>query len=155
MFWEWKFWGDNMMMGLIYIWCLIRNFMGVKVLRRQYAAPAAAQFKCQFPAPPIPGEHCFILQRQYCFHDLKNTCKHIQRFSKTTTTDNWLCNIGLQRRTSQTTSWTTLSSEESFQPLFVEPLARRSALQESSMFQMKIQPTVYSVDYVSESFSCQ
>ena len=138
-----------MMMGLIYIWCPIRNFVGVKVLKRQYASPAAAQFKCQFPAPPIPGEHCFILQRQYCLHALVNT------FSKTTTTDIGFWNICLQRRTSRTTSWTTLSTEGSFQPLFVEPLARRSALQESSMFQMKIQPTVYSVDYVSESFSCQ
>ena len=127
-----------MLMGLIYIWCLIRNFVGVKVLKRQYAAPAAAQFKCQFPAPPIPGEHCFILQRKYCLHALENT------FSMTTTT-----NIGLQRRTSRTTSWTTLSSEGSFLLLFVEQLTRRSALQESSILWKKIQPTVYSVDYVT------
>ena len=115
-----------MMMGMINIWCLGRNFVGVKVLKRQYAAPAAAQFKCQFPAPPIPGEHCFILQRKYCLHALENT------FSTTTTT-----NIGLQRQTSRTTLWTTLCSEGSFQLLSVEPLARRSALQESSMFKRK------------------
>ena len=35
--------------------------------RRHYASPAppAAQFKCQFPAPPIPGEQSFILKRYY------------------------------------------------------------------------------------------
>ena len=136
----------------------VRNVLGMKVLGRQYddgvdlylvsgqelcgreSFEATVCFSCccsvqvPIPRPTHTRWALFYSAKTILLPWPKNTCKHIQRFSKTTTTDNWLCNIGLQRRTSRTTSWTTLSSEGSFQPLFVEPLARRSALQESSMF---------------------
>ena len=57
---------------------------------------------------------------------------------KTTTRYNGFWNICFQRRTSRTTSWTNLSSEGSFRLLFVEPLARRSALQESYSSKRKL-----------------
>ena len=48
--------------------------------RRHYAAsaapPPAAQFKCQFPAPPIPGEQSFILKRYNNMINVVSRDKH-------------------------------------------------------------------------------
>ena len=92
----------------------------------------------RFPIPPIPGISIVVFCKENiacmpwkCIHTYSEIFKDIDcRFSK---------KFSLQRQTSRTTWWMTLSSGASFLLWFVEPLARRSVLQESSMFSLKSQ----------------